>query len=196
MFKPSQEEVCEENFEKTCQITFSAQAYAETVSACYTPVSKVCGGEGPEECRTVYEASCTTKYVEIQPGKFGADTTCEKLPVEICGTGCTFEDGVDECDDKVVTSAVDIPEEVCDLNPQKTCRFATKLVPKLEPIQECTIVTKETCQLGFSKPKPSKKPITTKWCLDESDQAIDETERSNANVLSPETLLGRDIVIL
>ena len=39
-FTPSQEEVCE-----------------------------VCSGQWPEECRTVYESSCITKYVEKQPGK-------------------------------------------------------------------------------------------------------------------------------
>merc|ERR1712098_716305 len=35
-FKPSQEEVCEENFEKSCQITFKQQAYNETVRKCYS----------------------------------------------------------------------------------------------------------------------------------------------------------------
>merc|ERR1719234_1168003 len=60
-FKPSQKE---------CQITFKQQAYNETVRKCYRPVEKVCNGQGPEECRTVYESSCSTKYVEKQPGKF------------------------------------------------------------------------------------------------------------------------------
>merc|ERR1712106_672646 len=65
---------CEENFEKKCQITFKQQAFNETVKKCYKPVEKVCNGQGPEECRTVYESSCTTKYVEKQPGKFVGDT--------------------------------------------------------------------------------------------------------------------------
>merc|ERR1712241_355829 len=91
-FTPSQEEVCEENFEKQCSITFKQQAYNETVKKCYKPVEKVCNGQGPEECRTVYESSCSTKYVEKQPGKFVGDTSCEKLPIEICGAGCTFEE--------------------------------------------------------------------------------------------------------
>ena len=73
-FKPSQEEVCDENFEKSCQITFKQQAYNETVRKCCRLTSKVCNGEGPEECRTVYESSCTTKYVGKQPGKFVGDT--------------------------------------------------------------------------------------------------------------------------
>ena len=177
-FKPSQEEVCEENFEKSCQITFKQQAYNETVRKCYRPTRKVCNGEGPEECRTVYESSCTTKYVEKQPGKFVGDTGCEKLPVEICGAGCTFEEGEEECHDKVLTSVVDVPEEVCDLNPQKTCRFVTKLVPRLKPTHQCTIVPQQVCQLKFSSPKQVKKPLLTKWCLDETPPQPGEESNS------------------
>jgi hypothetical protein len=125
-FTPSQEEVCEENFETQCSITFKQQAYNETVKKCYKPVEKVCNGQGEEVCQTVYESSCNTKYVEKQPGKFVGDTGCEKLPVEICGAGCTFEEGPEECHDKTTASVVDVPEEVCDLNPQKTCRYISE----------------------------------------------------------------------
>ena len=31
-------------------------------------IFKVCNGEGEEICKTVFESSCTTKYVEKQPG--------------------------------------------------------------------------------------------------------------------------------
>merc|ERR1712133_62445 len=58
--------------------------------------------------------------------------------------------------------------EVCDLNPQKTCRFATKLSPRLTPKHECTVVPKETCLFKFLAPQEVKKPLVTKWCLDES----------------------------
>merc|ERR1711935_622568 len=173
-FKPSQEEVCEENFEKQCSIIFKQQAYNETVKKCYKPVEKVCNGQGPEECRTVYESSCTTKYVEKQPGKFVGDTSCEKLPIEICGAGCTYEEGLEECHEKVLVSLVDVPEEVCDLNPQKICRFITKLVPKLSPKHECTIVPKETCVLKFSQPRQMDKPLKTRWCLDSTPSAPGE----------------------
>jgi hypothetical protein len=166
-FKPAQEEVCEENFEKKCQITFKQEAMTETVRKCYRPQEKVCNGQGPEECRTVYESSCTTKYIEKTPGKFVGDTACEKLPVKICGRGCVLEEGPEECHEKQIDSLVDIPEEVCDLNPQKTCRLQTKLVPSLKPKQECTIVPQETCTLNFSQPKRERKPLRTEWCLDE-----------------------------
>ena len=167
--------MCEENFEKSCQITFKQQAVDETVKKCYKPLEKVCNGQGPEECRTVYESSCTTKYVEKQPGKFVGDTKCEKLPIEICGAGCVTEEGPEECHDKTVTSLIDIPEEVCDLNPQKTCRFQTKLVPKLKPAHECTVIPKETCNLKFSTPQQVDKPLKTKWCLDPTPAAPGET---------------------
>ena len=68
-FSSVPEEVCNEIFEKKCSITFKQQAFNETVRKCYRPVEKVCNGQGPEECRTVYESSCITKYVEKQPGK-------------------------------------------------------------------------------------------------------------------------------
>merc|ERR1711884_362900 len=174
-FTPAQEEVCEENFEKTCQITFKQQAVNETLKKCYKPLEKVCNGQGPEECRTVYESSCTTRYVEKQPGKFVGDTACEKLPVEICGAGCVTEEGPEECHDKVITTLIDVPEEVCDLNPQKTCKFQTKLVPKLAPQHQCTIVPKETCILKFSTPKQVPKPLQTRWCLDPTEPAPGES---------------------
>ena len=81
-FEANQEEVCNENFEKKCQITFNKQAVSEKVKKCYRPQKKVCNGYGPEECRTVYESSCSTKYVEKHPGKFVADTKCKKLPIK------------------------------------------------------------------------------------------------------------------
>jgi len=180
-FKPSQEQVCEENFEKSCQITFKQQAFNETVRKCYKPVEKVCNGQGPEICQTVYESSCSTKYVEKQPGKFVGDTSCEKLPVEICGAGCVLDEGDEECHDKVIASLVDVPEEVCDLNPQKTCRYATKLVPSLSPEHQCTIVPKETCILKFSQPEQVPQPLLTKWCLDPTEPAPGESyDESNA----------------
>jgi hypothetical protein len=168
-------EVCDETFEKSCSITFKQQAFNETVRKCYRPTEKVCNGQGPEECRTVYEASCTTKYVEKQPGKFVGDTGCEKLPVEICGAGCVFEEGVEECHDKVLTSLVDVPEEHCDLNPQKICKFVTKLVPKLAPKHECTIVPKETCILKFTTPRQEDVPLQTRWRLDPTPAAPGES---------------------
>ena len=180
-FSPAQEEVCDENFEKTCQIVFKQQAFNETVKKCYKPLEKVCNGQGPTQCRTLFESACTTTYIEKQPGKFVGDTNCEKLPIEICGAGCVTNEGPEECHDKIITSLVDVPEETCDLNPQQTCRFQTKLVPRLKPVAECTTIPKEVCNLKFTQPQEVDKPLKTKWCLDSSPaQPGDQYEESNA----------------
>merc|ERR1712172_295221 len=174
-FTPAQEEACEENYEKTCQITFKQQAVEEQVKKCYKPLVKSCNGQGEDICQTVYESACTTKYVEKQPGKFVGDTSCEKLPVEICGAGCVTTEGDEECHDKTITSLIDVPEEVCDLNPNKICKFETKLVPSLKPAHECTIIPREVCHLKFSSPQEVEKPLKTKWCLDPTPAVPGET---------------------
>ena len=79
--------------------------------------------------------------------------------------------GPEECHDKTVDTLVDVPEEQCDLNPQKTCRLITKLVPSLRPKQECTTVPKEVCVLKFTQPELRAKPLRTEWCLDEAGAA-------------------------
>jgi len=223
-FTPIQEEVCEENFEKKCQITFKKMASVETVKKCYTPLEKVCGGGdnlsdpalasygnapptsylpdggsprtgnggggsraagngggGQEECKTFYESACTTKYIEKQPGKFVGDTRCEKLPIELCGQGCNVVPGPEECHDKEITSVIDVPEEVCDLNPRKICRSQTRLVPQLKPVHECTLIPQEVCQLKFTTPEEIEKPLMTKWCIDPNAEVIPDQTYDDAN---------------
>jgi hypothetical protein len=174
-FTPSQEEVCDESFEKTCQITFKKQVVKEVINKCYMPLVSVCNGQGKDICKTLYESSCSTKYIEKQPGKFVGDTRCEKLPIEVCGAGCVVEEGPEECHEKELTNLIDVPEEVCDLNPQKTCRLQTRLVPSLKPQHECTIIPQEVCNLKFTSPTLKKKPLLTKWCLDDTPSPPDET---------------------
>ena len=58
---------------------------------------------------------------------------------------------------------------MCDLNPETTCQ----LVTKLEPVQKCSTVPRETCQIRYSKPEIVKKAILTKWCL-EREESDDE----------------------
>jgi len=183
-FEANKEELCNENFEKKCQITFKKEAVQEKVKKCYRPQKKVCNGYGPEECRTVYESSCSTRYVEKKPGKFVADTKCKKLPIKICGAGCVTEEGPEECHDKKVTSTVDVPEEVCDLNPQKVCQYGTKLAPNLKPVHECTVIPQETCNLKFTPPRKEQKPLISEWCQDDSPPVPDQTY-DDYNALAP-----------
>ena len=64
--------------------------------------------------------------MENLPAKYVGETACKNLPVEICGAGCDYQEGAEECHEKVVTSVVEVPEEVCDINPRKICKFVTK----------------------------------------------------------------------
>ena len=73
--------------------------------------------------------------------------------VQVCGAGCQIKTLPRECHSKQVASVVQVPEEFCDLQvlfitlyselyrrtvqPEKVCRTATKLVPFLQPVQEC-----------------------------------------------------------
>ena len=79
---------------------------------------------------------------------------------------------------------MDVPEEICDLNPQKTCHFATKLVPSLKPEHECTIVPNEVCQLKFNS-RTEKKPLKSEWCLDESPIESDPTYDESGALAPP-----------
>ena len=168
-FSPSQEQKCDEIFNKKCQITFRKEASREIFRKCYTPLVKVCNGQGPEECRTVWESSCTTRYVEKTPGNFIADTKCKKFPKKFCGQGCVAEEATEECHDKNIDSLVDIPEEECHINPQKTCHHVTKLTPSLRPKEECTDIPTEVCSLTFSPPKIARQPLMTEWCKETMD---------------------------
>merc|ERR1711892_755799 len=167
-YKPGQQEICEENFEKSCHITFRKEASKEIIRQCNRPLEKTCNGEGLKECRIEFETSCSTRIVELSPGKFIGDTKCKKIPVEICGEGCLTKEGAEECHEENVDSLVDVPEEFCDIIPQKSCKHVTKLVPSLKPTQECTIVPKEICNMNFSQKKIIQKPLRTEWCLDRS----------------------------
>merc|ERR1712038_1463681 len=79
-FEPQQEEECEENFKKSCFIEYKKVASQEPVQFCHTPL--ICDGEGPTECRTVYESECETKY--IQHDVEDDDVTCETTYEERC----------------------------------------------------------------------------------------------------------------
>ena len=161
---------------------------------------KTCNGNGPEICKTVYESACTTKYMDKSGnGSFVGDTKCERLPVKICGKGCVTQPGEEECHEKEVWNLkispaqyffyflmlifhfqidvmIDLPEEICDLNPQKNCRMATKMVPKLTPEHECTQIPQEVCHMSYGPPTVVTKPLKAEWCLDEAQVEEGATE--------------------
>merc|ERR1712116_106870 len=77
------------------------------------------------------------------------------------------EDDVVTCEtsqEKTQTIVQDAPKEECNLEPQRTCAHVTKLVPKLEPTEECVDVPKEVCTRSRTNPRKVKKPVVKKWC--------------------------------
>ena len=169
-FRAHRQEECSEFFSKTCSISFSLQATNSTVRKCYRPLEKVCDGQGEQVCHTVFESSCNTKYIEKQPGQFVGDTRCEKLPVEVCGAGCTSEEGEEECHDETVTTTSEVPEESCELEPKKRCQGVYRLLPFLSPSHQCKEVPREVCTFGLVSGVPGEKPLTTKWCYNPQSQ--------------------------
>merc|ERR1711970_356302 len=100
-FEPQQEEECEENFIKNCFIEYKKTASEEAVTFCHTPI--ICEGPGEEQCRTVYESQCQTRYHErdveddvvecetIQEEKcedvtqgYTTEKKCTKWPKQVC----------------------------------------------------------------------------------------------------------------
>jgi len=205
-FEPQQEEVCEENFIKECFIEYKKSASEESVEFCHTPL--VCEGEGPVECRTVYESQCETRYHEhevdddvvtcetvqdekcedVTQGytteqkctkwprevcnqetktvlKYSPETDCKKVPRDLCGpSGCVLQPGPEQCFDKKETIITEVPEETCNLEPQKSCKHVTKLVPLLKPAEECVDIPKEVCSRSRTNPRKIQKPVVKKWC--------------------------------
>lgn len=205
-FEPQQEEECEENFIKNCFIEYKKVAFDEKIKFCHTPL--VCQGEGPEECKTVYESMCETRYHEHdvsddvvecktiqdekcedvtqgyttekkctkwprqecktekkQVKKYSPETECKKVPRELCGpSGCLLSPGPEECFDKKETIVQEVPEENCNLEPQRSCKHVTKLVPLLKPQEECVDIPKEVCSRSRTNPRKVQKPVVKKWC--------------------------------
>ena len=244
VYESIKESLCQEHFEKVCQINFVKKAIRGTVKKCYNPFEKVCDGRGPPECKTFHETSCTTRYDEMD-GKSSDDslaeyedtnpdqlrfqgdsnepsrriqgqgrliesegkliqsdsrinsltnlngngmrneigndtmqsrtgkklvgvTKCEKIPVKLCGKGCRVVQKGEKCYNTEVDDLRNVPEEQCELNPRQSCRNISKLVPKLKPVQECSMVPKEFCALKYGPPKTVTNEQKSIWCLDEA----------------------------
>ena len=79
--------------------------------------------------------------------------------------------GPRECYDKTKTIVQDVPKEECSLEPQRTCNYVTKLVPKLSPKLECVDVPKEVCTRSKQNPTKRMKPVIKKWCYIPSQES-------------------------
>merc|ERR1712123_498257 len=92
-------------------------------------------------------------------------------PTPSAPAGCGFKEGAEECFDKTQTVVQDAPKERCTLEPQRTCKHVTKLVPKLSPTEACVDVPKEVCTRSRTNPRKVKKPVVKKWCYVPSEES-------------------------
>merc|ERR1712037_710958 len=189
-YESQQEQECEENFRKSCFIEYGKIAFNETVQVCREPLVQDVEDD-VVECKTEVEEKCednTSGYTtnteckswpkevcsvsKKSVKKYTPITGCTKEPREVCGEGgCGFSKGPKECYNKVQTVVQDAPKEQCNLEPQRTCKHVTKLVPKLEPTEECVDVPKEVCTRSRTNPRKVKKPVVKKWCYVPSEES-------------------------
>ena len=95
--------------------------------------------------------------------------------------GIIHSKGPVECREIPKTAVVDNPVEECEMTPIRTCKFVTKLVPKLAPKETCMDVPKEICSKSKTNPRRVKKPVIKKWCFKPENNAT-----SSAVELEPE----------
>jgi len=184
-------QICRTPLVKDCDVVGDEICRTEYESECWTKQEEHDVEDDVVECETVYEEKCedeTSGYTtntkctkwpkevcsvtKKAVKKFTPITGCTKEPVTLCApAGCGFTAGDEQCHDKVQTIVQDAPVEQCTLEPQRTCKHVTKLVPKLEPTEECVDVPKEVCTRSRTNPRPVKKPVVKKWCYVPSEES-------------------------
>merc|ERR1712024_224242 len=142
-------EICRTEYESECWTKQEVHDVQDDVVSCETIVEEKCEDETSgyttnTKCSKWPREVCSVSKKNVK--KFTPIPGCTKEPRELCApAGCGFKQGTEECYDKVQTVVQDAPKEQCTLEPQRTCKHVTKLVPKLEPTEECVDVPKEVC---------------------------------------------------
>jgi len=133
----------------------------QTVENCFTPLITTCDKKddneaGKQICQTKYETACSTKYhgnsVINNEQSHNGVAECEKIPLTLCSSArCRLEEGAKECHNISEAVFSEIPEETCDLIPQKACKGVWELTPFLSPMEKCENVPKEVCTFQKSQ---------------------------------------------
>jgi len=166
--KEPKPKVCRTLYESECWTKQEVHDVEDDIVECKTEVEEKCedntsGYTTNTECKSWPKEVCSVSKKSVK--KYTPITGCTKEPREVCSKdGCGFKEGEPECYDKVQTVVQDAPKEQCNLEPQRTCKHVTKLVPKLEPTEECVDVPKEVCTRSRTNPRKVNKPVVKKWC--------------------------------
>merc|ERR1711970_161460 len=162
-------------YESQCSTSYHKHDVEDDVVDCKEVIEEKCepqtqGYTTELVCSKWPRTVCTKDTVPVT--KHTPETACTKVPRQITGpAGCKLEPGPEECFDKKETVIVEVPEETCNLEPQKSCKFVTKLVPFLKPAEECVDIPKEVCSRSRQNPRPVQKPVVKKWCYVPSEES-------------------------
>jgi len=168
-------EICRTEYESECWTKQEVHDVTDDVVDCETIVEEKCQDETSgyttnTKCSKFPREACRVSKKNVK--KYTPITGCTKEPRELCApAGCGFKQGREECYDKTQTVVQDAPKEECNLEPQRTCKHVTKLVPKLSPTEECVDVPKEVCTRSRTNPRKVKKPVVKKWCYVPSEES-------------------------
>jgi len=168
-------EICRTEYESECWTKQEVHDVEDDVVECATEVEEKCEDETSgyttnTKCSKWPKEVCSVSKKNVK--KYTPITGCTKEPRELCApAGCGFKQGQEECYDKTQTVVQDAPKEQCSLEPQRTCKHVTKLVPKLTPTEECVDVPKEVCTRSRTNPRKVKKPVVKKWCYVPSEES-------------------------
>merc|ERR1711911_78907 len=97
-----------------------------------------------------------------QVKKYTPKTGCTKEPRELCApAGCGFAPAPEPiCYPKQQTIVQDAPKETCSLEPQRTCKHVTKLVPKLSPPRSVSMCPRRSAPGPEPTPDLSRSPLS------------------------------------
>merc|ERR1712024_436182 len=168
-------EICRTEYESECWTKQEVHDVEDDIVSCETVVEEKCEDETSgyttnTKCSKWPREVCSVSKQNVK--KYTPITGCTKEPRELCApAGCGFKQGTEECYDKTQTVVQDAPKEQCSLEPQRTCKHVTKLVPKLSPTEECVDVPKEVCTRSRTNPRKVKKPVVKKWFYVPSEES-------------------------
>jgi len=159
---------CKTVHETQCETRYHEHEVEDDVVSCETIQEEKCedvtnGYTTERKCSKWPKQVCTSEKKVVK--KYTPETECKKVPRELCGpSGCELIPGPEECFDKQEVVIQEVPEETCNLEPQKSCKHVTKLVPLLKPSEECVDIPKEVCARSRTNPRKVQKPVVKKWC--------------------------------
>lgn len=162
-------EECTTEYTSACQTRYHEHDVEDDHVECFEEAEQKCesqtqGYTTSEKCTNWPVRKCG-RVEQKTTKKYSPETECRKVPIELCGPGaCPTEPGPEECQERTQTIVQEVPEETCNLEPQRICKHVTKLVPHLKATENCIDIPKEVCSRSRTNPRTVDKPIIKKWC--------------------------------